>query len=74
MDLSIKNEDNFEFMINEMAKMLNVVNASLLDPKHYKLENYEEIKSLYDLLKMKGGLTVAETNAFIEELKTHRIS
>ncbi|MRH42229.1 DUF1128 family protein [Aquibacillus halophilus] len=59
-------------MINEMASMLQVVNRSIMDPEDYDLEKYDELKSLYDLLKQKGQLSVAETQAFVQELANIR--
>ncbi|GAB2561610.1 DUF1128 family protein [Gracilibacillus alcaliphilus] len=72
MNLEEKSKENLEYLIHEMGKMLQVVNEALMQPKDYKLENYTELKELYDLLEYKGQLTVAETHAFIDELKKYR--
>ncbi|KAB8138707.1 DUF1128 family protein [Gracilibacillus oryzae] len=67
-----KTRESFNQMIDEMGIMLQVVNSSIMDPKDYDYEKYDEVEELYDLLKQKGRLTVAETNAFIDELKKYR--
>lgn len=72
MNLEEKSEENLAYIIEEMGKMLQVVNDSIMDPKDYDIDSYHELKSLYDLLKQKGKLTVPETNAFIEELSKYR--
>ncbi|WP_338079265.1 DUF1128 domain-containing protein [Aquibacillus halophilus] len=71
-DLNEPTQENLETMINEMASMLQVVNRSIMDPEDYDLEKYDELKSLYDLLKQKGQLSVAETQAFVQELANIR--
>ncbi|WP_138414896.1 DUF1128 domain-containing protein [Aquibacillus sediminis] len=65
-------EENLEFIINELASMLQVVNRSIMDPEDYDISKYDELKSLYDMLKQKGSLSVAETQAFIQELSSIR--
>ncbi|UOQ47907.1 DUF1128 domain-containing protein [Gracilibacillus caseinilyticus] len=72
MHLEEKTEANLTYIIQEMGKMLQVVNESIMNPDDYDMEHYDELKELYDLLKMKGSLTVAETQAFIAELRQYR--
>ncbi|SER05615.1 Uncharacterized protein YfkK, UPF0435 family [Gracilibacillus ureilyticus] len=72
MSKKTRSHENFNQMIEEMGRMLQVVNSSLMDPKDYDFEKFDEIEELHALLKHKGKLTVAETNAFIEELKNYR--
>ncbi len=72
MNLEQKSEENLEYIVHEMGRMLQVVNESIMDPKDYDINHYEELKSLYDLLNQKGKLTVAETQAFIAELRQYR--
>ncbi|WP_226034975.1 DUF1128 domain-containing protein [Aquibacillus saliphilus] len=71
-DLNEPTQENLEFIINEMADLMKVVNKSIMDPEDYNLEKYDELKSLYDLIKQKGQLSVAETQAFVQELATIR--
>ncbi|SHN15803.1 Uncharacterized protein YfkK, UPF0435 family [Gracilibacillus kekensis] len=72
MNLEERTEENLAHIIHEMGRMLQVVNESIMDPKDYDINKYDELKGLYDLLKQKGKLTVAETQAFIAELKNYR--
>ena len=73
LNLDRKSEENLAFIVTEMGKKLQVVNAdSLMNPNDYQLDSYNELKSLYELLVSKNKLTVSETHAFIDELRKHR--
>ena len=68
MNLNEPTKENLKFMMDEIANMLQVVNRSIMDADDYDLEKYDELKSLYEMLKLKGQLSVAETQAFVQEL------
>lgn len=72
MSLDVQNQENLSFMIHEIAEKLQVVNRSIMDPKDYPLENYEEIKNLYDMIHAKGNFSVSEIQAIVEELGKYR--
>ncbi|MEQ6375295.1 DUF1128 domain-containing protein [Bacillaceae bacterium S4-13-58] len=72
MTLDMQNQENLSFMIQEMAKKLQVVNRSIMDPKDYPLKNYEEIKNLYDMIHAKENFSVSEIQAIVEELGKYR--
>ncbi|GEN54175.1 MULTISPECIES: DUF1128 domain-containing protein [Halobacillus] len=72
MSLQEANQENLEVIINDMAEKLQVVNRSLMDPEDYDLNKYEEIKSLHDIIEMKGSLSVSEIQAFVQELGQYR--
>jgi uncharacterized protein YfkK (UPF0435 family) len=65
-------KENLETMINEIADRLQVVNRSIMNPEDFDFSKYSEIKSLHDMIKQKGQLSVAETQAFIQELAALR--
>lgn len=72
MSLDQPNQENLAIIIHDMAERLQVVNRSIMDPEDYDLENYEEIKSLHDIIQMKGQLSVSEIQAFVQELGQYR--
>ena len=72
MSLQEPKQENLEVIINDMADKLQVVNRSLMDPEDYDLDKYEEIKSLHDIIEMKGQLSVSEIQAFVQELGQYR--
>ncbi|WP_226578688.1 DUF1128 domain-containing protein [Halobacillus litoralis] len=72
MKLEEPKQENLEIIINDMADKLQVVNRSLMDPEDYDLNKYEEIKSLHEIIEMKGQLSVSEIQAFVQELGQYR--
>jgi uncharacterized protein YfkK (UPF0435 family) len=72
MSLEQPTEQNMKIILDELAKRLGVVNRSLMDPKDYNLEKYDELKMMYDMIIQKGSLSASETQAFIDELRTVR--
>ncbi|WP_085508217.1 DUF1128 domain-containing protein [Thalassobacillus devorans] len=72
MSLNEPTQKNLETIINDLADRLQVVNRSIMDPADYDLDNYDEIKSLHDMIVTKGQLSVSETQAFVEELGNYR--
>ncbi|MYL33112.1 DUF1128 family protein [Pontibacillus yanchengensis] len=74
MDLSTPNRENLEYMINYLADNLQVVNRGLMAPEDYDLQYYEQIKEMYDMVQMKGQLSVSEIQAVVSELGKFRKS
>lgn len=72
MSLQEPSQENLNIIIHDMAEKLQVVNRSLMDPEDYDLNKYEEIKSLHDIIEMKGQLSVSEIQAFVQELGHYR--
>ncbi|MCA0969172.1 DUF1128 domain-containing protein [Halobacillus litoralis] len=72
MSLEQASQENLDYIIHTLADKLQVVNRSIMDPEDYNLEHYEEIKSLYDIVEMKGQLSVSEIQAFVQELGQYR--
>lgn len=72
MDLEKRSEENLKFILEELIERLDVANRSLLDPKHYDLNKYNDLKLMYDMILKKGKLSTIETQAFIDELKLVR--
>ncbi|GEN44886.1 DUF1128 domain-containing protein [Alkalibacillus haloalkaliphilus] len=72
MNLNEPTYENLEYIIEELAKQLQVLNASILKPEDYDLDHYHDIKDIYDMLSAQGQVSVAEINAIITELKKYR--
>ncbi|MFD1018151.1 DUF1128 domain-containing protein [Thalassobacillus hwangdonensis] len=72
MSLNQPTQENLKIIIDDMAERLQVVNRSIMDPEDYDLEKYEDIKSLHDMIVMKGQLSVSEIQAFVQELGNYR--
>ncbi|WP_347860622.1 DUF1128 domain-containing protein [Salimicrobium sp. PL1-032A] len=74
MSLEEANRDNLNILIETLADRLQVVNRGLLAPEDFDLEHYHDIKELYDIIEMKGQLSVSEIQAFVSELSKYRKS
>ncbi|WP_077300265.1 DUF1128 domain-containing protein [Virgibacillus pantothenticus] len=72
MSLEYPTQENLKILLDEIADHLSVVNRTIMDAEDYDLNKYDELKSLYDMIKRKGHLSMLETQAFIEELRNIR--
>lgn len=72
MNLDQPTEQNLKIILDELIDRLGVANTSLMDPKDYDLDKYDELKLMYDMVITKGSLSASETQAFIEELRSVR--
>jgi uncharacterized protein YfkK (UPF0435 family) len=68
MNLENATQENIEYIVNAMAKQLAVVNASILNPKHYGTESYEDLLDIYYMITKKKKLTLSELDAVLSEL------
>jgi len=69
MDLSNASQQNLRFILEELSKKLNVANRIFMDEKHYDLNKYDDLKDLYEMVITRDQLSLAETDAFIDELR-----
>ncbi|CDQ40146.1 MULTISPECIES: DUF1128 domain-containing protein [Virgibacillus] len=72
MNLEQPTEENLKILLDGIAERLDVVNRTIMDPKDYDLNKYNELKLMYDMINQKGHLSAQETQAFIEELRAVR--
>ncbi|TFB23240.1 DUF1128 domain-containing protein [Filobacillus milosensis] len=72
MNLNEPTEENLKYIIEDMSKQLQVLNPSIMEPDNFDLENYHQIKQLYDMVQMKDQISVSEIHAIIDELKKYR--
>ncbi|SFM26661.1 DUF1128 domain-containing protein [Salibacterium qingdaonense] len=68
MGLEQPTEDNLNFMVEEIGKKLQVVNASAFEPGNFDISHYDEIKEMYDMIESKENISVSEMDAIISEL------
>ena len=68
MNLTEATDANLKYILQEISAHLQVVNSSIMDPEDYDLDKYDDLKMLYDIVKLKGQLSVSETQAFVQEL------
>jgi uncharacterized protein YfkK (UPF0435 family) len=69
MDLNHPSKENLVYMIDAIKSHLKLVNAGLIDPDDYRLEDYDEVKDLYEMVeRKKGNLTMMELDGVLAEL------
>ncbi|SMO73031.1 DUF1128 domain-containing protein [Melghirimyces algeriensis] len=69
MNLNEPTRENLNFLLQEIKNRLNLVNASAIQPEDYSLEDYDEVRDLYEMMKKKQGkLTMMELEGILEEL------
>lgn len=72
MNLENSSQENLEFILKGLGERLDVANLALLDPKHYDIDKYSDLKFMYDMIVKKGRLSSLEIQAFIDELRSTR--
>ena len=72
MNLDHPTQETMAKLLEAIGKQLQIANPLFVDPKHYDLEKYDHLKTIYEYLQKNGKLSTMETNAFIEELKAAR--
>lgn len=45
MNLNEPTEENLEFIINDLAEELQIINRSVVKPDNFDLSNYQDIKT-----------------------------
>ncbi|GIN39117.1 MULTISPECIES: DUF1128 domain-containing protein [Heyndrickxia] len=68
MDLSIKSNENIQFMITEITSKLKMVNVDAIKPSNYTEEIYEDLKEIYEMVMKKNTFSPNEMQAIVEEL------
>lgn len=68
MDLSQVTQENIEYMVDEMKKKLKMATVSAIKPSHFGIEQYEDIKYMYDMIMNKPNFSINEMEAIVHEL------
>lgn len=68
MDLSQKSDENVQFMIEEIKKKLKMATGAAIKPTHFTVDQYEDIKDIYDMIISKSNISISEMEAIVNEL------
>jgi uncharacterized protein YfkK (UPF0435 family) len=68
MDLSQKSDESVQFMVEEIKKKLKMATGAAIKPTHFSVEQYEDIKDIYDMLMNKSNISISEMEAIVSEL------
>lgn len=72
IDLQVASEENLSFILDGLAEKLDVANRLMFDEKFYRLDQYSDLKFLYDHLMQQESLSPSEVQAFVDELRSIR--
>lgn len=68
MNLQEATSENMAFMITDLKKRLKTVNDSLINPDDFRLEDYAEIRDIYELVAKRESLSMMEIEGILTEL------
>lgn len=72
INLQVASEKNLSFILNKLAEKLDVANKIVFDEKYYSLNNYDDLKFLYDHVMQADKLSPSEVVAFVDALREIR--
>ena len=72
VDLHLKSPENIDYMIEQITTKLKMVNVGALNPSHFNLDKYEDIRDIYEMVMKKNTFSPNEMQAIVEELGTLR--
>ena len=68
MNLSVKSQENIEYMLEVILQKLNFINMDALKSSDINEERYEELVDIYELVMRRDSFSPAEIQAIAEEL------
>lgn len=68
MDLTQPSDENLAFMLTDLKKRLKIVNESLIDPADFRLDDYEELYAIYEMVTKRQQLTMMQMEGVLAEL------
>ncbi len=74
MNLSVKSHENMAYMLEQMQKQMQVVNTGVMRSEDFDVDQYEDLKDLYEFVMKKDHFSVSETEGIIQELSELRKS
>lgn len=72
MDLSIKSTEHMQYMIEQIKVKLRMASGDVLRATHFDLEQYDNIKFIYDMVMSKSNISIPEMEAIATELRKMR--
>lgn len=68
MDISHKNNETVQYMIEEIKKKLKMATVAAIKPTHFSVDDYEDIRDMYELVSGKSNFSISEMEAIVSEL------
>ncbi|MGM0882136.1 MAG: DUF1128 domain-containing protein [Bacillota bacterium] len=67
-NLQAQTQENVEFMIEVIKTKLKMASAAAMQASHFKIDQYEDIKELYEVVASKDKFSISEVEALVSEL------
>ncbi len=68
VDLSVKSQENVEYMVEAIKEKLRMVNAGAMRAESFNEEMYEDLRDIYDHVMKRETFSISEMQAITEEL------
>lgn len=68
VDLEQATADNMVFMIEAIKSKLKMATAAAMQASSFNLNNYEDIKDIYEVVSSKENFSISEVEALVSEL------
>ncbi|MFL1674962.1 DUF1128 domain-containing protein [Paenibacillus dendritiformis] len=63
-----KTQQNVELMIEAIKERLKMATAAAMQPSAFSVEQYDDIKDVYDIVMSKSSYSISEMEALVSEL------
>lgn len=68
MDLSVKSQANVEYMIEAIKTKLRMASGAAMSASAFHIDQYDDIRDVYDIVMSKERLSISEVEALAQEL------
>lgn len=68
VNLEEQTQQNVEFMIETIKTKLRMATAAAMQASHFSVEQYEDIRDLYEVVASKDKFSISEVEALVSEL------
>jgi uncharacterized protein YfkK (UPF0435 family) len=68
MDVSQPSQENLQYMIEGIVSKLKMATMSAMNPTSFHLDDYEDVKDIYELVMSKDRFSITEMEAIVSEL------
>lgn len=68
VNLEEQTQQNVEFMIETIKTKLRMATAAAMQASHFNIDQYEDIRDLYEVVAAKEKFSISEVEALVSEL------
>ncbi|CAM3330164.1 DUF1128 domain-containing protein [Paenibacillus lupini] len=68
VNLEEPTQQNVEFMIETIKTKLRMATAAAMQASHFNVDQYEDIRELYEVVASKEKFSISEVEALVSEL------